>query len=87
MKKIFIVASLLTAIATPAFAQSFDPDMGTGNNVPFAYASQAVAKKGHSAFAQAPAGKNAAAAQSQTDIPTAVTLGASGVHGDGSDGY
>jgi hypothetical protein len=40
MKNFLIVAGLLSVIATPAFAQSFDPDMGTGNNVPFAYVHQ-----------------------------------------------
>ena len=33
MKKFLTVVGLLTVIATPAFAQSFDPDNGTGNIV------------------------------------------------------
>jgi hypothetical protein len=86
MKKFLTVVGLLTVIATPALAQSFDPDMGTGNNLPFAYATQST-QSGHSAFAQAPARKNAATAQSRTNTRTAVTLGASGVQGDGTDGY
>ncbi len=32
------VAAALAAIASPVFAQSFDPDLGTGNLVPFSYA-------------------------------------------------
>jgi len=31
MKKFLSTVVLLTVIATPAFAQSFDPDNGTGN--------------------------------------------------------
>jgi hypothetical protein len=37
MKKFLIVAGLLTAIATPAFAQSYVPEYGTANELPFAY--------------------------------------------------
>ena len=39
MKKFLIVAGLLTVIATPAFAQSYVPEYGTANELPFAYAS------------------------------------------------
>jgi hypothetical protein len=36
MKKMFVTAALLaTLVASPAFAQSFDPDVGTGNIVQF----------------------------------------------------
>jgi hypothetical protein len=35
MKKLFTTMAILTAIATPSFAQSFDPDLGTGNVLPF----------------------------------------------------
>jgi hypothetical protein len=31
MKKLFATVAILTAISTPSFAQSFDPDLGTGN--------------------------------------------------------
>jgi hypothetical protein len=37
MKKFLTTLAVLAAFATPAFAQSFDPDVGTGNLVPFAY--------------------------------------------------
>ena len=36
MKKFLTTVAMLTAFATPAFAQSFDPDAGTGNVLPFA---------------------------------------------------
>ena len=55
MKKFLTVVSLLTVIATPAFAQSYDPDLGTGNviNEP-ALEQQAGRADAMSAFAQAP---------------------------------
>ena len=37
MKKFLTTLAALTAFATPAFAQSLDPDVGTGNILPFAY--------------------------------------------------
>ena len=50
MKKILSLATLASVIALPAFAQSFDPDLGTGNLVP------PVANMGAAgAYAQAPA--------------------------------
>ena len=35
MQKLLTTLAVLTAIATPAFAQSFDPDNGTGNVLSF----------------------------------------------------
>jgi hypothetical protein len=35
MKKILATFAVLGVITTPAFAQSFDPDSGTGNVLPF----------------------------------------------------
>ena len=35
MKKFLTTLAVLTAFATPAFAQSFDPDAGTGNVLSF----------------------------------------------------
>ena len=50
MKKVLSLATLASVIALPAFAQSFDPDLGTGNLVP------PVANMGAAgAYAQAPA--------------------------------
>ena len=37
MKKFLTTLAVLTAVATPAFAQSFDPDNGTGNVLPFSH--------------------------------------------------
>ena len=36
-KLTLVIAVAAAAIASPAFAQSFDPDIGTGNNTSFAY--------------------------------------------------
>jgi hypothetical protein len=58
--KTLIIAALVAGIATPAFAQSFDPDNGTGNIVwRHAPAPQNVqvlpgGQTGDSAFASAP---------------------------------
>jgi hypothetical protein len=50
MKKLLTLSAFASVIALPAFAQSFDPDFGTGNLVP------PVANLGAaSAYAQAPA--------------------------------
>ncbi|MGA8888721.1 MAG: hypothetical protein WB489_18930 [Pseudolabrys sp.] len=50
MKKILTLAAFATIISLPAFAQSFDPDAGTGNIAPpVAYMGSA------GAYAQAPA--------------------------------
>ena len=35
MQKLLTTLAVLTVIATPAFAQSFDPDNGTGNVLSF----------------------------------------------------
>jgi hypothetical protein len=37
MKKFLTTLAVLTVFATPAFAQSFDPENGTGNVLPFSY--------------------------------------------------
>jgi hypothetical protein len=61
MKKFLTTLAALTVIATPAFAQSFDPDNGTGNVLPFSYAPTApqnkkivVRRSGLNAFAKVP---------------------------------
>jgi hypothetical protein len=86
MKKVLIVLTLLTAVATPAFAQSFNPSMGTGNQLPFAYATQ-NGENGNAAFAQAPeasAKRNAIVAAPADDHGN---LGGSVVNGYVHDGY
>ena len=52
MKKFLTTLAVLTAFATPAFAQSFDPDNGTGNVLLFAHAP--TDHSGKNAYAPAP---------------------------------
>ncbi len=61
MKKFLTTLAVLTAVATPAFAQSFDPDSGTGNVLPFSstttaahHEKSAVNHTGTQAFASVP---------------------------------
>ena len=56
MKKFLTVVGLLTVIATPAFAQSYSHDFGTGNiiDTPALEQQQAGRADAMSAFAQAP---------------------------------
>ena len=61
MKKFLSTVAVLTAFATPAFAQSFDPDNGTGNVLSFTHNSTvrgnvvaAVRQSGLHSFAMAP---------------------------------
>ena len=61
MKKFLTTLAVLTVIATPAFAQSFDPDNGTGNVLPFSntatathHEKSAVNHNGTRAFASVP---------------------------------
>jgi hypothetical protein len=61
MKKLMTAVALLTAIATPVFAQSFDPDIGTGNVRSFEYmnrfnkgATMVYTPTSSSTYAQAP---------------------------------
>jgi hypothetical protein len=44
MKQFLTTLAVLTAFATPAFAQSFDPDNGTGNVLSFSHKSTAPHK-------------------------------------------
>jgi hypothetical protein len=47
MKKttLALIAALATGIASPVFAQSYNPGDGTGNNLPFAYGAGAVKQR------------------------------------------
>ena len=60
MKKFLTIVGLLTVVATPALAQSFNPSFGTGNELPFSYKStaqdtQSIARaSGENAFAMTP---------------------------------
>ncbi len=52
MKTLMIAAAFATLIGSSAFAQSYDPDMGSANIVAAPYAYTPVS--GNEAFAQAP---------------------------------
>jgi hypothetical protein len=56
MKKTLTIATLLSlmAVPLPSFAQSFDPDIGSGNIVP-----PVANQGGANAYAQAPVGPHA----------------------------
>jgi hypothetical protein len=61
MNKFLITLAALSVIATPVFAQSFDPDNGTGNVLPFSSAPTTpqnkkivVRRSGLNAFAMVP---------------------------------
>src|SRR5437016_13606951 len=55
MKKFLTIVGLLTVVATPAFAQSYSHDFGTGNVIDTpALEQQAGRADANSAFAQAP---------------------------------
>ena len=84
MKKFLTTLAVLTVFATPAFAQSFDPDNGTGNVLPFERAptpatpqsgKTAVRQNGLHSFALVPSGSPAF----NSDSPAAT--------GGGSPGY
>jgi hypothetical protein len=53
MNKFIAAVALATLVATPALAQSYDPDLGTGNIAPAPYAA-AQTTDGFQAMAQAP---------------------------------
>jgi opacity protein-like surface antigen len=80
MKKFLTIVGLLTVVATPAFAQAYDPDNGTGNviDVP-ALEQQAGRADATSAFAQAPA--------KYTARKTSVDPNSPAETGGGSEGY
>jgi hypothetical protein len=81
MKKFLTIVGLLTVIATPAFAQSFSHDFGTGNvvDVPAVEQQQAGRTDAMSAFAQAPAEQTRSNAVVESDSPAST--------GGGSIGY
>jgi hypothetical protein len=83
MKKLITIVALTASVmATPAFAQSFDKDFGTGNVLSFSYGSTgqqndkiAGRQSGLSAFAMVPGTSSAV----DTNSPAAT--------GGGSEGY
>jgi opacity protein-like surface antigen len=62
MKKLIAAAALATVLASPAFAQSYDPDVGSGNIVP-------------SVTAQAPSSAFDAYARAHDNTPGAFARG------------
>jgi hypothetical protein len=48
MKKLITAAALATVLVSPALAQAYNPDLGTGNIVPNPYAQEAQAPHGAS---------------------------------------
>jgi hypothetical protein len=80
MKKFLTIVGLLSVLATPAFAQSFSHDFGTGNviNTP-ALEQQAGRADAMSAYAQAPEKNTANNTVVDTDSPADT--------GGGSIGY
>ena len=84
MKKFLTVVGLLTVIATPAFAQSYSHDFGTGNviNEP-ALEQQAGRADAMSAFAQAPEKST----DRKTRIENRVGSDSPAETGGGSEGY
>jgi hypothetical protein len=85
MKKLItIVAIAASVMATPAFAQSFDPDVGTGNVLSFSYGPSGAEQTGKvagrqsglDAYAMVP-GPSSAVTDSNSPAAT----------GGGSEGY
>jgi hypothetical protein len=84
MKKFLTIVGLLTVVATPAFAQSYSHDFGTGNVIDTpALEQQAGRADANSAFAQAPevSTRHKARVQSQVDSYSPANTGG------GSEGY
>jgi hypothetical protein len=56
MSRIVAALAIATVIASPAFAQSFDPSVGSGNIVSSPYRSNPIVPNGtpHHAYAQSP---------------------------------
>ena len=82
MKKFLTIVGLLTVIATPAFAQSYSHDFGTGNVIDAPALEQQVGRADAiSAFAQAPENPHKARVQSQVNSYSPANTGG------GSEGY
>lgn len=79
MKKLLMGAAFVALLASPAFAQSYDPDYGTGNvlNVP---AAEAAGGNGFGSYAYAPAPRHLTrherAMRAQAYAPADETIGA-----------
>jgi len=65
MKTFFAALALAVLVTFPAFAQSYDPDLGTGNIAPYSAStgsSANVAQRAPAGFARVPGGFGSAAA-------------------------
>jgi hypothetical protein len=86
MKKFLTIVGLLAIVATPAFAQSFDPDNGTGNVIDTpALEQQAGRTDANSAFAQAPGSE--VSAKHKVRVQSDVDSYSPAETGGGSEGY
>jgi opacity protein-like surface antigen len=84
MKKFLTIVGLLTVVATPAFAQSYDHDFGTGNVIDVPVLEQQAGRAdATSAYAQAPE-KNA---HHKTRVDSRVDPYSPAETGGGSEGY
>jgi opacity protein-like surface antigen len=85
MKKFLTIVGLLAVIATPAFAQSYSHDFGTGNitNEPALEQQAGRADAANSAFAQAPQEN----VNRKSSVDTTVDPYSAAVNGGGNDGY
>jgi len=79
MKKLLIILSALTVIATPALAQSYNPDNGGGNVINLPALEHTVRSEATSAFAQAP--------KKNTERKISVDPYSPAVTGGGNEGY
>jgi hypothetical protein len=85
MKKLITIVALTASVmATPAFAQSFDKDFGTGNVLPFSYGANGSEQAGKIAGRQS--GLNAFAMVPRTST-VAGDPNSPAAAGGGSEGY
>lgn len=78
MKMLIAAVALATLVASPAFAQSYDPDLGTGNIVSWSdstVSTRNVPQSGHDAFARVRGGAATAAYGSVTPFGAAAQNG------------
>jgi hypothetical protein len=96
VSKLVIIAGVAAALATPAFAQSFDPEAGTGNVLPSSFAATAVPNNnvavvpaGHSKIAARQSGLHAFAMvpSSTGGSPAGANSNDPALTGAGSVGY
>jgi|RhiMethySRZTD1v2_1073278.scaffolds.fasta_scaffold1018478_2 opacity protein-like surface antigen len=88
MKKFLTIVGLLTVVATPAFAQSYDHDFGTGNVINQPALEQQVGRAdASSAYAQAPAKQTARKTAEHTARQTSFDPYSPAVTGGGNEGY